>query len=376
MFNVFSKTYVLNITQMLSMGMFTLFVPIYVGFENFGYYASLFAVPGFLFALIETFLIVNNKSRVCLRQVSLLLLIAIAINFILLGYKSVVPTVLFSAVLLFKSLVYVFMLRCNLENFSKIYSKTEFYSAITFIFSSVLVFIFAIDLVYVPFVLFFSLNFSFSIFSIYQLKKAGFPFLMTSLTSIVPCKKHSNLVILKAANYRLFEDFIFTFSPLLLSISSGNQLAGAYKFYTSIVKLGVKFYPIRYETYLETIDVLTKALLVRVVWLNIALSLVTLAAFFFILLFFEFLKVDVFDISYNLAVMVVMFPFFAFVTSVYPHKIASINCLWHVSIFVFFVLICVTQLFPSAYGYAVSIAVLFLFFVFYFNILNSIYEKR
>ncbi|EPP5754505.1 hypothetical protein ACUT59_002834, partial [Vibrio cholerae] len=266
------KTYILNILQVLSMGLFNIVVPIVVGFDNYGYYISVFAVPGFFVALLETRFLIGSDKTINILNVVLLLFTVLIFNWVLLGFDSIIFTVIIFCILFFRSTVYVLVVKLSSTYFKSVYIKSELFSMIIFIVSFLFVYVFDVFNLYSIFLFFVIQNLSFSLYGLFLLFKIMkknrnsyiFPIICFQISRVSFGFRQLSLM----CNYRLFEDFIFTFSPLLLSLSGGNYLAGVYKYYTSILKLCIKLYPIRYETYFDLCACFNRVKLRKLLYFN------------------------------------------------------------------------------------------------------------
>lgn len=358
--------------QIVSMGLFTVLVPILVGFDNYGYYVSVFAVPGFLVALIETSLLVDSKNSIVKIQVYIFLLASIIVNFILFGAQGFFLTVLLFSTLITRTIVYVSIVRLSISKFKKVYFRTEVCSLFVFLiaFSLLTLFSEGYFVEHLTFILFFVLNVSFSMFGCYfifrvnKYNKDGFKIISVEISN---SKSISFKSLFKLANFRLFEDFIFTFSPLLLSMNGGNQVAGIYKFYTSILKLGIKVYPVRYETFLDMVDSLRNNTMRKILYVNFSLSLIFIfisCSIFYILAWKSNITIE---LNYSFYSFVCLFPFVGFVVSAFPSEINRNVNLPYILTVTIVILSIASQIAQDVYGYVVSFFIMLYFCWFYFN---------
>lgn len=376
------KTYVLNLLQVISMGLFNILVPFFVGFDSYGYYVSVFAIPGFVVALLETRLLVNKDDSVNAVYIIVFFVMSLFVNGIVLGYEQSVFTGLIYITLVCRCLIYVSIVRLPSADFNEIYFKSEFISICCFVlmFLCSCFFVNDIDQIYLVFIFFFSLNMSFSL--------VGYLFLrgvnkekpnvnrIISIDYTIQSASFDIRKITKIFNYRLFEDYIFTFSPLLLSLSGGNQFAGVYKFHTSMLKLGIKFYPVRYETFFDFIGFIHKNNIKKVLYLNILISLFIFGGMLLFLVLTDFFKIGGISLHYGFLSMLVMCPFFAFVIAAFPAEVDKDDGIVILQIATISILLIFSQLYYGLYGFLISLFIFFYFILFYLKLSKTIRGKN
>lgn len=341
------KTYILNFFQIVSMGAFTILVPFYVGLDNYGLYAAVFAVPGILSALYETSLVINKKiDYVFVFYTSFA---GVCLNWFLFDFGSAINTLLIICVLFLRGVVYTNILKLNSTEFSVVYRNSELFSIISFFTMFLFLHLVGADANIVTFLLFHSMNLSFVIF--------GFLYLKRHFMFNLP--KHDNSKgkirnVVKMCTYRIYEDYVFTFSPVIVALSGGASLAGEFKLYTSIMKLFIKFYPVRYETFKKEGYFDSTKFFDKVTFVNFSLVIfLSLLAFVFFHYNLNCNHYFSIKINYDYLMFVIGFSFVAYIFAVSPRVSAKYKIYTCIVLLLLFVMTLIAVIKPELYGVTV-----------------------
>ncbi len=234
-------TYVHNFSQVVSMISLSFITPFVIGVENYGIYASVFAIPGFFHGSLETYLIrsLNNSkdnffiSFLIFLIFSIVLILLINLSFFDLE-KSLYAIILFLS-LIFRSFFYSIATQKTKKLNSVILSEwviSLVYLFILFYCYIENVYSYSVPILMICFSCIIS-GFFLAFHSKNYLKKISFK-----------SPKKLNFIDLFG---RLYEDLFITTSPLIIYIFFSAKESGFFRILISIIKALFKLFPYKYE---------------------------------------------------------------------------------------------------------------------------------
>jgi hypothetical protein len=242
------RIYKLQGIQIVYMGFMSFIMPLIIGIEEYGRYASYFSIPGFFLGLTELLGFTSGVKKenlmpsfhsyltICLlsivgTSVTALFLNMSFIYLFLLLIPSLVKNWIYGVLAQIDSDIVEFMLKVE----------------IFFLFSSVLsvlcIFFLGVDDFRLPILVYF---FGQSIVILFLYPRY---FSLKILHSFRLGRISLNVFL-----RRSYEDFYITLSPLLISVNYGNHIAGSFRLNISLMKALSKSVPLRYELFLRDIE--------------------------------------------------------------------------------------------------------------------------
>ena len=319
MIDIAYRTYFLNFSQVLSLTIFSLVVPFVIGFDEYGFYVSLFAVPGIASAIVETFLIVEKDSRLVFFYLYFfLLLVVLLLCSLFFSFNEGFVAVIIYFVLVVKAYSYSIINKYRDRAFFEFLLYSETVVVLSYI--SVAMIFFGVDwkTYRMPVTMLCISSLLYSI-AVYLLDKKRENYFFARLRECGGKVGGNNqFSFFRYAFLRVYEDFHFTLLPMMIGSFVSMSASGEYKLSMSVVKLCIKFYPVRYETITmakkgRLSSYITFSALTVIVSSSIALLLYLISDSDLINILVEY----EFNITFFLFSS---FPFFGFLLASLPHQ--------------------------------------------------------
>lgn len=319
--NFAKRTYLLNILQVFSMGVFSFFVPLIIGMEEYGKYVVLFVLPGIAGAIVETNLVINYNRE----KNILFFMVIFSLLFFISGVKYGFHVAVFEFILFYflilKSFFYSILV--NVKNNNIFYITTllaELSVGVIYILLCIVFYALEVGGFVLPILMVSMGCLAYALTVFIYLRKNGVEYSFGYLRStFMPSFDE----FFRFMYLRSYEDFYFTILPAVFSLWVSNVLGGQYKVITSVIKLGIKLYPLRYETisFYKSRSAPKKSLLFFV-FVSIFSSFVIC---FLVNLPFVLKIIELYQIDYNFFQLVIVTPFIAFLVAWLPVQLAEKN---------------------------------------------------
>jgi hypothetical protein len=349
----------LQFSQVMNMFVLALIVPYLIGLSEYGYYASLYSIPGFFQGMLETYLMLllfnNGFSIPSFKHFTSILFVSFFVISILV-FLTLGKTAVFTALILYlfmviRSIALALAYHClKIGVFSIIVSEL-----IVFLVYSLII----LDVQLGSQILGFKKNFLLplsmiciasipsSLFLLWKIK----PFISNLLTD----EKDASFD-LRNLLARIYEDLFFSLAPLVTFKIFGSKTAGEYRLILSIFKGISKIFPFKYELLLRNLKEgdFSFSRFKKLSFLFIILGFTST----FILIYF--INLGYFPRISHLYLILLSSGFVITLLVVYPYAITKIKLLPLITVLLYFFL------------YLVSYFLGIKFFVFSFVLINSI----
>jgi hypothetical protein len=241
------STYATNAAQMVNMTFFALVLPLSIGFEQYGIYVSLYALPGLLQGMIETMYTVHLSrtqfTRGDLRTWTVLTAVgAVAVT---VGYRvlSGDASAFYAAIILIalaaRGLVTALLYACRSVDIVRQNVIAEVLTAVVYILILTVGDRLRLQGFEIPLAMMLISQFVCIVYLGIVLRRHG-------VTPVVT-EKRFDATVFRFALSRAYEDLLFTFQPLSVAMFVGNAAAGQYRYMVSVTKALSKVFPLRYE---------------------------------------------------------------------------------------------------------------------------------
>lgn len=240
----------------MNMFVLALIVPYLIGLSQYGYYASLYSIPGFFQGMLETYLMLllfnNGFSIPSFKHFGRILLVSVFIISILvfyvLGKNAVLTALILYIFMILRSIALALAYHClKIGVFSIIISELIVFLVYTLIIVDVQLGsqIFGLKKSFLlPLTMICFAALPSTIFLFWKIK----PFISELVTD--EKEETFNLRNLLA---RIYEDLFFSLAPLVTFKIFGSQTAGEYRLILSIFKGISKIFPFKYELLLRNL---------------------------------------------------------------------------------------------------------------------------
>lgn len=283
------ESYLLNIPQMFHMVILAGFIPWYIGVENYGRLAAVFAIPGFFQSVFEAFCvtILIKYKRINILKFSIIntvlpLIACLSITFFLFLHPI-------QAILATTMTVFLF---CRSFTFAVVISSGSLTRTIAMNEGLIFLCYIAIALLGVHFEI---RDITLPLAMISVASAASFWHLLHSIRlnriMVGDGNKDSNNplplnVVIGALTVRAYEDGLLTLSPLLLALTFSTTVAGQFRILVSAIKVVYKLFPFRYEVVMREVGSGRQSfgkLYLACLFYSLASVLIALIVYFFLL---------------------------------------------------------------------------------------------
>ena len=223
-------TYMHNFSQIVSMFTLAFVCPLVIGIENYGLYASLYAIPGFFHGSLETYLIrtLNKNQKNFLSNFIFFCLISLIIIFCLtyffFGFEMIFYSLILYIGLIFRSFFYSIATQKTNKLQSVIYSEW----IISFVYVFILGYCYfnQFKSFIIPIIMIVASCFIGGVFLFYFSKS------YLKNISFTLAKNHNFIDLFG----RLYEDLFITSSPLIVYNFFGAKESGIFRILVSVLK--------------------------------------------------------------------------------------------------------------------------------------------
>ena len=242
------RIYKLQGIQIVYMGFMSFVMPLIIGIEEYGRYASYFSIPGFFMGLTELLGFTSGSKKenlmssfhsyltVCLISIVGTSVISLFLN------MSLIYLILLLIPSLVKNWIYGVLAQIDLDIVEFMF-KVETYFLFSSITSVLCIFLLGVDDFRLPILVYFAGQAT-VILVLYP------RYFSLNLLHSYKLGRISLSVFLR----RSYEDFFITLYPLFISMNYGNHIAGSFRLNISLMKALSKLVPLRYELFVRDID--------------------------------------------------------------------------------------------------------------------------